>query len=351
MTANVPNRTQKIGPEPFDLLIVGAGPTGLACAIEAGKAGLRAVAVEKGCVVNSIFNYPTNMVFFTTSELLEIGGIPFANATSKPTRLEALEYYRKVALHFGLDIRAYERVETIRPVEDGFEVRSVLATGQPHEYRARRVVIATGYYDLHNPLGVPGEDLPHVHHYFREAHPFAGLEVTVIGGKNFAAETALDLYRHGAHVTLVHRQAELGSGIKYWVRPDIDNRIKAGEIRAHFRTHVTAIRPGYIEAVTIHADGRREPFEQPADFVFALTGYHPDFDFLRACGVELNAEMRPVVNPETYESNVPGLYLGGVVVAGRHTSEIFIENGRFHGQVIVADILAKARVPAPTDAD
>jgi thioredoxin reductase (NADPH) len=314
-----------------DLLIVGAGPTGLACAIEAGKAGLTAVVVEKGCLVNSIFHYPVNMVFFTTSELLEIGGIPFTTALSKPTRLEALEYYRKVALHYRLEVRQYERVERVERREGGFEVRSSHGA-----YRAGAVVIATGYYDLPNRMEIPGEDLPHVFHYFREAHAFAGQRVAVIGGKNFAAETALDLYRHGAKVTLIHRQAGLGASIKYWVRPDIENRIKAGEIAARFSTRVLEIRPGALRLES--AVGEEE---MGVDFVFALTGYHPDFEFLRAAGVELDAEMRPRCDPATYETNVPGLYLGGVVVAGRHTSEIFIENGRFHGQVIVAHLLAK----------
>ena len=322
-----------------DLLIVGAGPTGLACAIEAGKAGLRAVVVEKGCLVNSLFHYPANMVFFTTSELLEIGGVPFTTALAKPNRLEALEYYRKVAAHFALDTRLYERVEAIvpcNPSAPGFEVSSTRADGSRGRYHAAAVVIATGYYDLPNLMGIPGEDLPHVRHYFQEAHAFARQEVAIIGGKNFAAETALDLYRHGARVTLIHRQAELASSIKYWVRPDIENRIKAGEIRARFRTRVLEILPGRLRLLTPEGEA-----EMRADFVFALTGYHPDFDFLRDAGVALDAASRPVCDPASYQTNVPGLYLGGVVVAGRNTSEIFIENGRFHGQVIVAHILSQ----------
>jgi len=314
-----------------DLLIVGAGPTGLACAIEAGKAGLRALIVEKGCLVNSIFHYPTNMVFFTTSELLEIGDLPFPSPQPKPTRLEAMAYYRRAAAHYGLEIKQYERVEAIEPRGEGFAVRS-----DKGHYRAGAVVIATGYYDLPNVMGVPGEDLPHVRHYFKESHPYAGLNVAIIGGKNFAAETALDLYRHGARVTIIHRQPSLGGSIKYWVRPDIDNRIKAGEIQARFQTRVRAIEPGRVLVTGPEGDG-----EIAADFVFALTGYHPDFDFLRAAGVALDENLRPVCDPATYETNVPGLYLGGVIVAGRNTSEIFIENGRFHGRVIVASILSK----------
>lgn len=318
----------------WDLLIVGAGPTGLACAIAAAQHGLRAVVIEKGCLVNSIFNYPTNMVFFTTSELLEIGGIPFPSALAKPTRLEALAYYRRAARHFDLDVRQYEKVESIaarQPERHGFQVTTSAGT-----YQAAAVVIATGYYDLPNTLGIPGEDLPHVFHYFREAHPFAGQRVTIIGGKNFAVETALDLYRHGARVTLVHRRAELGASIKYWVKPDIENRLKAGGIAARFSTQVREILPGKVRLT-----GPEGESEMAADFVFALTGYHPDFDFLRRAGVALDTQQRPVCDPASYETNVPGLYLGGVVVAGRNTSEIFIENGRFHGEVIVAHRLAQ----------
>jgi thioredoxin reductase (NADPH) len=325
------------GDETCDLLIIGAGPTGLACAIEAGKAGLRAIVVEKGCLVNSIFHYPANMVFFTTSELLEIGEVPFPTAAAKPNRLEALEYYRKVAAHFALDVRQYERVESITALRPGFAVRS-----SRRRYAAEAVVIATGYYDLPNLMGVPGEDLPHVYHYFREAHAFAGQRVVVIGGKNFAVETALDLYRHGARVTLLHRGAGLGASIKYWVRPDIENRIKAGDIDARFETRVREILPGKVRIESPAGEG-----ELPADFVFALTGYHPDFDFLREAGVHLDANQRPACDPATYETNVPGLYLGGVVVAGRNTSEIFIENGRFHGKVIVAAMQSKRTLARP----
>lgn len=315
-----------------DVLIVGAGPTGLACAIEAQKAGMRAVVIEKGCLVNSIVNYPTNMVFFTTSELLEIGGIPFTCQAAKPNRLEAMEYYRRVTAHFELDVRQYERVTAIRALRPGFAVSTERLDGG-REYRADAVVIATGYYDLPNLMGVPGEELPHVFHYFKEAHPYAGQRVAIIGGKNFAAETALDLFRHGAKVTIVHRQADLGASIKYWVRPDIENRIKAGEIAARFRTHVKEIRAGSL--LLSGPDGESE---LQADFVFALTGYHPDFDLLREAGVQLNDAWRPVCDPATYETNVPGLYLGGVIVAGKNTSEIFIENGRFHGEVIVGHL-------------
>ncbi len=329
----------------WDLIIIGAGPTGLACSIEAEKVGLRAVIIEKGCIVNSIYNYPTNMVFFTTSELLEIGGVPFTNATSKPNRLEALEYYRRVAVRYRVPVRQYERADSVERTGNGFLVKTTRQSGESCEYRAPNVVIATGYYDLPNRLGIPGEDLPHVFHYYREAHPFTGSRVVIIGGKNFAAEVALDLYRHGAQVTMIHRGAELSHSIKYWVRPDIENRIKAGEIAAQFRTVVSEIRPGQV-SLRSQTEGGEVESTIPADFVLALIGYHPDFEFLRASGVELTSEMRPVCDPEMYETNVPGLYLAGVVVAGRYTSEIFIENGRFHGKVIVDHILQKRSMAA-----
>lgn len=329
----------------FDVVIVGGGPTGLACAIEAGKNGLSAVVLEKGCIVNSIYNYPNNMVFFTTPELLEIGDIPMSSATAKPSRQEAMEYYRKVAQHYRLDIHQYEKVEKVEREGEGFAITTTRRNGTAGHYRAGHVVLATGYYDLYNELGVPGENLPHVFHYYKEAHPFTASRVVVIGGKNSAVETALDLYRHGAEVTLVHRRPELSKSIKYWVRPDIENRIKAGQIRALLDTEVVAITPESVR-VRHHGDGREE--DLPADFVFALIGYHPDYDFLRAAGVEFDPETRrPKVDSVTYESNVPGLYLGGVVVAGPFTGEVFIENGRFHGKVIADDILKRrARLDA-----
>ena len=285
------------------------------------------------------------MVFFTTSELLEIGGVPFTNAASKPNRLEALEYYRRVATRYQVRVHQYERADSVERTGSGFLVKTTRQTGESCEYQAPNVVIATGYYDLPNRLGIPGEGLPHVFHYYREAHPFAGSQVVIIGGKNFAAETALDLYRHGAHVTMIHRGAELSHSIKYWVRPDIENRIKAGEITAQFRTTVSEILPGQVR-LRSQGEGGEVESTIPADFVLALIGYHPDFEFLRASGVELTAEMRPVCDAETYETSVPGLYLAGVVVAGRYTSEIFIENGRFHGKVIVDHILQQRAMAA-----
>jgi thioredoxin reductase (NADPH) len=322
-----------------DVLIIGAGPTGLACAIEAQKVGLKALIVDKGCVVNSIYNYPANMVFFTTPELLEIGDIPFNTAHQKPTRQEALEYYRRVAEHYSLHIFQYQWVKTVTGEDRDFRVTATDRSGGIHDYRTRKVIVATGYYDLPNLLGIAGEDLPKVFHYYREPHPFYDSDVVIIGGKNSAAEAALDLWRHGARVNLVHRDAQLHNHIKYWVRPDIENRIKSGEIPAHFSSTVLEIGDDFVELNTPEG-----PIQQKNDFVFALIGYHPDFDFLTSMGIELATEQcRPVCDPSTLESNVPGVYVAGVIVAGSRTNEIFIENGRFHSQLIAADLKHKLR--------
>src|ERR1700726_4315467 len=230
----------------FDLICIGAGPTGLACAIEAKRAGLHALVIEKGCLCNSLYHYPVNMVFFTTPELLEIGDLPLTSTTEKPTRTEALKYYRKCAEHYELDLRLGHPVERVEGCDGKFSVHTRDEQGIPAQFAAKKIAVATGYYDLPNRLGIPGEDLPHVSHYYTEPHPFWRLNVVIIGGKNSAAEAALDLYRAGANVTMVHRKAELGSTIKYWVRPDIENRIKAGQIVALFETHVKRIEPGLV---------------------------------------------------------------------------------------------------------
>jgi thioredoxin reductase (NADPH) len=317
-----------------DLLVVGAGPTGLACAIEAQKAGFKSVILDKGCLVNSIFQYPTNMVFFTTPELLEIGDIPFPTAQAKPTRVEALEYYRRVAEHYGLHVCLYQWVKTITGEDGNFRVTATDRHDAIHDYRARKIVLATGYYDLSNKLGVAGEDSSKVFHYYREAHPYYDTDVVVIGGKNSAAEAALDLWRHGARVALVYRGAQMHHHVKYWVRPDVENRIKAGEITAYFNSTVQEIGPDYVVVLTPSGSLRLKN-----DFVFAMTGYHPDYDFLSSVGIELSVEQqRPFCDPETLESNVPGIYVAGVIVAGSKTNEIFIENGRFHGQQIAAHL-------------
>jgi bacillithiol disulfide reductase len=331
--------------ESFDVLVIGAGPTGLACAIEARKAGFSAANVDKGCLVNSLYHYPANMIFFTTPELLEIGDIPFTTAHQKPTRSEALEYYRKVTEHYRLDVRQYENVERVSGSDGKFVVETRDRTAAERRYLARKVVIATGFYDLPNMMGIPGEQLPKVHHYYGEPHPYFDADVIVIGAKNSAAIAALELWRHGARVTLVHRGPAIHQNVKYWIKPDIENRIKNGEVVAHFNTTVKEITP--TTAVLQTPEGE---LTLKNDFVLALTGYHPDLDFLRQLGIQVGAppECRPHVSPETLESNVPGIYLAGVVVAGNRTAEIFIENGRFHGREIAADLrrkLGKSKAP------
>ena len=323
--------------EIFDVLVIGAGPTGLACGIEALRRGFKTVVLDKGCLVNSLFHYPAGMVFFTTPELLEIGDMPFSSAHQKPTREEALEYYRKVAQHYALDVRQYQRVTGIKGQDGDFHVAALDQHERPITYRTRKLILATGYYDLPNVMGIPGEELPKVTHYYREAHPYAGSDVLIIGAKNSAAISALDLYRHGARVTLVHRGSGISPSVKYWIKPDIENRIKNGEIKAYFNSSVKEIRTDDVLIQTPEGEVRLKN-----DFVLALTGYHPDFDFLRGLGIRLSTEnCRPVCDPERLESNVPGIYLAGVVVAGSATSEIFIENGRFHGRQIAKDLERK----------
>ena len=321
-----------------DLLVIGAGPTGMACAIEAQRAGFTALLVDKGCLCNSLFHYPANMTFFTTPELLEIGNIPFSSPNQKPNRSEALEYYRKVSEHYALDVRQYETVERVTGSDGRFLVHTVDRFGRVLEHRARKLVVATGYYDLPNYLGIPGEELNKVRHYYDEPHPFFDLDVVVIGGKNSAAIAALDLWRHGARVTLVHRGAEMHRHVKYWILPDINNRIKNGEISAYFSSTVTNIAEDEVTLSTPQGS-----LILPNHFVFALTGYHPDFDFIERLGVTLDEENDrvPVCDPATLESNVPGIYLAGVIVAGERTNEIFIENGRFHGQLIAEALRGK----------
>ena len=310
----------------------------MACAIEAVRAGLKPLVIEKGTLCNSIFNYPVNMVFFTTPELLEIGDLPLVCAAEKPTRVEALKYYRRATEHFGLEVKLFEQVLKLEGSDGSFVVSTRAAKGQAQMYRAAKIVVSTGYYDLPNELKIPGENLPHVSHYYTEPHGLWNQDVVVVGGKNSAAEAALDLWRNGARVTMVHRKAELGSTIKYWVRPDIENRIKADQIRMHFNSSVTEITSD--EVVVENAAGKKR---LPAKQVFLLTGYHPDFEFIESLGVKLDPETkRPAMNPETFESNIPGLHVAGVVVGGRFTGEIFIENGRFHGKQIV-QALTKGR--------
>lgn len=325
--------------EIYDAVCIGAGPTGLASAIEIKRAGMRPLVIDKGCLCNSLFHYPVNMVFFTTPELLEIGDIPMTCATEKPTRVDALKYYRKTAEHFQLELRLYETVIRVEGCDEHFVVHTRKESGEAGSYDCRKIVIATGYYDLPNRLNVSGEDLPHVSHYYTEPHSFWNQDVVIVGGKNSAAEAALELYRSGARVTLVHRRAELGQTIKYWVRPDIENRIRAGQITGMFETHVTRFEPDRVIV-----ENKNGTHQLPARQVFVLTGYHPDFDFLRRLGLDLDSQTnKPHFNPETHESNVPGIFLAGVIIGGNATGEIFIENGRHHGKQIAAALASKDR--------
>lgn len=324
------NRTEEL----LDAVIVGAGPTGLACGIELKRRGLNAVLLDKGCITNSLYNYPTNMVFFTTPELLEIGGIPMTSIGEKPVRGEALKYYRRVADHYSLDIHQYERVLRFTGGDGDFSIYTSDRLERTREYRARKLILATGYYDKPNYLNVPGEGLPKVLHYYKEAHPYYAQDVIVVGGKNSAAIAALELFWTGARVTLVHRREQLHDNVKYWIRPNIENRIKSGEVRAFFNSAVTRIEPETVTLAT--PEGELQVIN---DFVFAMTGYHPDTEFLEQHGIRFDVEtLRPRLNPETLESERPGVYLAGVLVAGMHTNEIFIENGRFHGALIAEDI-------------
>ncbi|MEK7407416.1 MAG: YpdA family putative bacillithiol disulfide reductase [Acidobacteriota bacterium] len=321
----------------FDAVVVGAGPTGLACGIELQRRSVNTLILEKGCLLNSIYNYPTHMTFFTTPELLEIGDLPMTCAGEKPTRIEALKYYRRVAGHYALNIHQYERVERIGGGDGDFQVHTQDRHGGAHVYGARKVVLATGYYDRPNSLNVPGEDLEKVIHYYREPHPYFDMDVAVVGGKNSAAIAALELQWTGARVTLIHRGERMSDHVKYWIRPNLENRIKSGEIKAYFGSQVLEIRPESILVATPEGE-----LKLKNDFVFAMTGYHPDVDFLAAHGILFDPETRrPCTNSATLESDRPGIYLAGVIVAGMHTNEIFIENGRFHGRQIAEDIAAK----------
>jgi len=356
-----------------DLIIIGAGPSGLSAAIAAKQRGLDYQVLEKGTLVNSIYQFPPQMVFFTTPELLEIGGVPFVSPYDKPTRAEALRYYRRIVDEFDLQVTFEETVTSFAPdiPETGertlFAIETRSSRGVRRVRHARNVVLAIGYYDHPNRLNVPGEDLTHVFHYYGDPHPYYRQRVVIVGGGNSAAESALEMFRSGAHVTLVHRAAELKATIKYWVRPDIENRIKEGSIAARFGACVCEIRPTSVVVVpagrlddgrgrTLEAEAQRsqraaergwgpassEKEELPADAVFLLVGYHADWDLMRGAGIELTDRCAPVYDPETFETNVPGVFVAGGAQAGMETRDIFIENGRFHGERII-DVIAKTR--------
>lgn len=318
--------------EPLDVLIIGAGPIGLAAGIEAQRHGLSYQIIEKGLLVNSLYHYPLNMTFFSTSDKLEIGGVPFVSHNSKPTRAEAVEYYRRVAMNFDLQINLYEAVESIA-VKEAQEIQ--VKTSQAR-YRSRKLVIATGFYDEENKLNVPGESLEKVRHYYDDPHPYFRQKLAVIGARNSAVDAALETWRKGAEkVTMIIRDKEISERVKYWARPDIINRIEEGSIEAFFETEVVEITDNHL---LLEQKGQR--FKLANDFVLALTGYRPNFDLLRSIGVELDEEnaMIPTYDPDTMESNVSGVYLAGVVCGGLETHKWFIENSRIHAEIIMSDI-------------
>ena len=330
-----------------DLIIIGAGPSGLSAAIAAKQHGLDYQILERGVLVNSIFNFPPQMVFFTTPELLEIGGLPFVSPYDKPTRIEALKYYRKVVETFDLQIAFEETVLSVDRDENAgepggeaalFSVETRSSRGVRRIRHGRNVIFSIGYYDAPNLLNIPGEDLPHVHHYYREPHPYYRQRVVIVGGGNSAAEWALELFRSGAYVTLVHRRPELKKTIKYWVRPDIENRIKEGSVAARFNSCLTEIRP---TSAIVRSNETGAEHELPADAVFLLTGYHTNWDLMERAGIALGDKQVPTYDPDTFETNVPGLFLAGGAICGRDTSNIFIENGRFHGERIVETIASR----------
>lgn len=317
----------------YDLVIIGAGPIGLACGIEAKKAGLNYTIIDKGCLVNSLYNYPLNMTFFSTSERLEIGGVPFISHSPKPNRFEALEYYRRVSMSWQLKVNLYEEVKSV--TRNG--VHHVVSTAKG-EYVAKAVVLALGFYDLPYLLDIPGEELPKVMHYYKEPHPFFAQQVVVIGAANSAVDVALETWRKGADVTMVIRENGIRDSVKYWVRPDIENRIQEGSIKAYFNSSVTRITEHTVEIKT-----PEQSLTIENDFVLAMTGYQPPFEFLRAAGVQFSDDQyhTPLYDEETMETNVPQLYLAGVVCGGLKTNKWFIENSRVHAELIVNDLVKK----------
>jgi thioredoxin reductase (NADPH) len=318
-------------PQVYDMAVIGSGPSGLACAIEGVKAGLDVLVLEKGSLVDAIRRFPTNLVWFSTPELLEIADVPFVVSTVRPTRMDTIKYYQKVATHYNLKIRSFDAVTGLGLSDGVFQ----LTTEQNQVHSSKTVVVATGYFDHPNRLGVPGEDMPHVSHYYGEPFEYFGSDVFVVGGRNSAVEAALDLFRNNVRVTLVHRGERLSDGVKYWILPDIENRLKGGQITGIFGSQVKEIRKK--DLVLQCPDGIRTV---PADFVLVLIGFRPDTQRLTECGVAIDpATLAPHHDPETYETNVPGLYVAGSVVAGKNNNKIFVENGRLHGAAIVRAIL------------
>ncbi|MCX2745922.1 YpdA family putative bacillithiol disulfide reductase [Mangrovivirga sp. M17] len=320
--------------EAYDIAIIGAGPIGMACAIEAKNNGLSHVLIDKGCLVNSIYHYPYNMTFFSTSDRLEVGNIPFVSHGNKPTRAEALEYYRRVAQYFDLNSKLYESVNNIKSENSGYIINT-----SKSKYKAKYIIIATGFYDLPYKLNVPGEDLPKVKHYYDEPHPYYKQEIIVVGAANSAVDVALETYRKGANVTMVIREEEISPSVKYWVKPDIENRIKEGSIKAYFNSEITSISEHEVKIET--GEGRSLTLEN--DFVLAMTGYQPDFTFLKETGVNIgdDEQRTPEYDLETMETNVKNVYLAGVICGGLKTNKWFIENSRVHASMILKNIIDK----------
>ena len=318
----------------LDIIIIGAGPIGIACALECKKRNWNYLVIEKGALTNSLFNYPLNMTFFSTSEKLEIDNIPFISNNPKPTRNEALEYYRRVVTSNQLNIKLYEEVSTIKKVNDDFNIET-----SKNQYKAKKVIIATGFYDIPNFLDVPGEDLSKVFHYYKEAHPFTLQNIAVVGASNSSVDAALEIYRKGGNVTMIVRGESIGERVKYWVRPDILNRIEEGSIKAYFNSEITTIDTDFIEIKT--PEGNKK---LPNDYVIALTGYQPNFKFLDQAGIEFSEDKKhiPNYNPDTMESNIEGLYLAGVICGGMETHKWFIENSRIHAKLIANAIASKS---------
>ncbi len=312
----------------YDLIIIGAGPIGLACAIEAQKAGMHYVVIEKGVLVHSVFHFPTNMTFFSTSKLIEIGEVPFVSHGDKPTRREALEYYRRVAEGWNLNIRLYEAVESLEKQNGGYRLKS-----DKSEYWTQSVVVATGFYNQPNLMNIPGESLPKVKHYYDEPHPYVNQKVVVVGGGNSAADVALETYMKGAEVTMVVRESGFKDGLKYWIRPNLENRIKEGSIKAYFHSVLTAVRQTEVDIKT-----PQQTITLENDFVLAMTGYHPNYDLLERLGisVQTDEDQTPQHDPKTFETNLPNVFLAGVVCGGMNTSRWFIENAREHAAVIIS---------------
>lgn len=319
--------------EILDILIIGAGPIGLNCALEAQKNNLKYLIIEKGTIVNSLYHYPLYMRFFSTAEKLEIDGIPFITTAPKPGRQDALEYYQGIARQKELNIHLYEKVLNVSKKEDIFEIETSKA-----QYQAKNVVIATGFYDIPNLMNIPGEHLPKVKHYYTEPYPYTKQKIVVVGSSNSAVDAALETYRKGAEVTMIIRHSEVSKSVKYWVKPDIENRIAEGSITAHFNSEIIEVK----ERSVVFKTEDNQIHEIENDFVLAMTGYLPDFDFLKNSGIQLNGDcLNPFYNLETMETNIPNLYLAGVVCGGKDTHLWFIENSRIHADMIIKDILSK----------